>query len=125
MTRAFSIARARDRDFPSFVRVGNLDGIVTDMEFDHKWIDDYHVDGTTLTFNTGFVDETGKELFTGDFVKYNDRTCEVGWSDEGGHFFIRYFGPVNASRNYRRTLTARLAKHTRIIGNIYEEIQED
>ena len=80
MAKAFSIARALNRDHTKIVE-GHLDA--------DDWIGKTLIDPDTLEFNTGFVDKNGNEIFTGDILLGDfemNGTVLVKFCDEHGAF---------------------------------------
>ena len=73
------------------------------------------------SFNTGFKDSSGNEIFTGDFIQFKDTTlrCHVFFDhDLGAFFFNAHFG--NVLQPFR--LTRDIAKKCRIIGYCNQEV---
>ena len=96
MAKAFTIARALAQAHTDYI-VGKLNGDRTIISGtpgrkpDAKEMYSSYIDPATLTFNTGFVDGHGAEIFIGDYVNSNDYclTAEVVFDDEYGAFFIK------------------------------------
>lgn len=80
MAKAFSIARALNRDHTKIVE-GHLDA--------DDWIGNELIDSDTLCFNTGFVDKNGKEIFERDVVQLGDRFGAVAFDEDEGSFVIK------------------------------------
>lgn len=135
MAYPFSIARALHYDIESgkkYLVVGNFDYT---REFianaDEKF---FYIDADdTVTFNTGFEDIHGDEIFTGDFLSFpqSDVKMEVVFDvDQGAFFCIEEMKSETETRKdeiiiNRKTIFHRLkrehATKMMIVGNLFEE----
>lgn len=152
MAKAFSIARALTQAHIGYI-FGRLNGDRTTIygkpgsKKDAKEMYCSLIEPATLTWNTGFVDKDGNEIFTGDYVNSNDYciTDEVVFDDERGAFFIKQVGysesndteemGSNCDADFKRyvitktetrkttlyPLDRRVAQQCIIVGNIYEK----
>lgn len=152
MARAFTIARAVDAAHTAMI-VGkiNADGTtIYGKPYDKQEASETYcslIDPATLTWNTGFTDYEGVEIFIGDYVNSNDYciTDEVIFDDEHGAFFIKQNGYSEKNETYEvmseldcskrivitnaRTVTTslypldrRVAEQCCVVGHIYEEL---
>ena len=140
MSRAFSVARALKINHNG-VMIGALNE-GGDMIYGHEL--GYEgaegpgyciIDETTLTFNTGFVDREGNEIFTGDIIQnsWADWSATVVFDDDHGAFFTTYVwtsaeqmkdaaGYSYVQHTDFKRLDRDIAKYLRIVGNIYEKL---
>lgn len=137
MSRVFSIARALKINHNG-VMLGALNE-VGDMIYGHELgCEDAEgsgycvIDPTTLTFNTGFVDKDGDEIFTGDYLQLNNQRWElVTFDDDQGALCTAdtnsyRFNDAGVTKCIQETRFYPLDRHRaslcRIVGNIYEKL---
>ena len=146
MSRAFSIARAVDAAHTAMI-VGkiNADGTtVYGKPYDKQDARETYcslIDPLTLTWNTGFVDCEGKEIFLGDYLsipyEYSEPYLIIFNEDEGAFYTVRSSSKTEKKRvsncatsfichfsteSYYDRITRDVAVECRIVGNIFEKL---
>lgn len=140
MARPFSIARAFDAEHERILQgiliergdLPNREPIAIDDRSSYC-----SIDSDTLSFNTGFVDCNGVEIFTGDILdigvgEYTVDGGEVVFDSFEGAFFIKRqphtVREIDSTGDFTLTLKTRQrrlkldnSKMYRIVSNIYKE----
>lgn len=137
MARAFTIARALmiNHDKIMIGALDTLDDLIYGKFVGHEDAEGSgygRIDPSTLTFNTGFTDIDGNEIFTGDFVilkKAVLQNADGEWILDTSEFcdqrYLIFYdedeGALCASGDFIFPFDRKRAARCRIVGNIYDK----
>lgn len=90
------------------------------IDEDCRGISFHYVEPTAVTFNTGFTDRNGNEIFTGDFIQWAPGLFQylILFDEDAG-----CFGKCQVCTDFWTKFTRDDAKTLTIYDNIYNRIQ--